>query len=132
MIEVLVTTVLVAVAISGVLQALGSVEAAQAKAQTVDRLMRLASEKMEDLKILADPADGGSSGDFSDRGYPNTTWSLTETTTSITNLDEVTITVTDGKDSQSLNSMVYVAPATSSSTANGTANSGSTGGGTTP
>ena len=123
MIEVLVTTVLVGVAVVGVMGGIRSVMVTQAKAQTADRLVQLAAEKMEDVKILADPEDGGTSGDFSDRGYPNITWALTETTTSITNLDEVTVTVTDGKESQALDTLLYIAPAagTTSVTGNGTA-----------
>jgi len=126
MIEVLVTCVLVTVAIAGVMGGVRSVEAAQAKAITADRLMRLASEKLEDAKILADPGDGGTSGDFSDRGYPDITWSLNEVSTSITNLDEVTITVTDGKESQSLDTMLYIVPAAGTTTSNGTGNATTT------
>jgi type II secretory pathway pseudopilin PulG len=126
MIEVLVTTVLVAVAIVGVMGGIRSVEATQAKANTADLLMRLAAEKLDDSKILADPADGGSSGDFSDRGYPNITWALTETSTSVTSLDEIVVTVTDGKESQSLDTMLYIVPAAGTTTSNGSGNATTT------
>ncbi len=129
MIEVLVTTVLVGIAVVGVMNGIRSVEATQSKAITADRLIRLAAEKLEDAKILADPADGGTSGDFSDRGYPNTTWELTETTTSVTNLDEITVKVTDGKESQSLDTLIYVAPATGTNTGTGNSAVSGTGGG---
>jgi prepilin-type N-terminal cleavage/methylation domain-containing protein len=116
LIEVLVTIVLVTVAIVGVLGGIRSVKAADVKAQTADLLQRLATEKITDLRLLQDPSTGGTTGDFTDRGYPDITWSLEETNTSVTNLNQVTLTVTQGTESQSITTLVYIAPQTTTTT----------------
>jgi type II secretion system protein I len=121
LIEVLVTTVIVAIAIVGVLGGIQSLTMADSKAQDAVLLQRLANEKLNDLRILQDPSTAGSSGDFSDRGYPDVTWSAEVDSTSTTNLDQVTITATRGKNDQSLTTMLYVAPQTTTATATGTA-----------
>ena len=86
-------------------------------------LQRLAAEKINDLKLLQDPGTGGTQGDFSDRGYPDVTWSLQETASSITNLTQITVTATRGADSQALTTLLYVPPQS------GTGTSGDSGAG---
>jgi prepilin-type N-terminal cleavage/methylation domain-containing protein len=122
LIEVLVATILLGVGIVGSLLAMRSVAKAQAAAQTADLLQRLAAEKLEDIKYLADPTQNGTSGDFSDRGYPEITWSLDDEASGVTNVDEDTVTVTSGKQSQSLETMIYLSQtATSTSNTTGSA-----------
>jgi hypothetical protein len=120
-----VTIVLMTVGIVGALGAIRSIEVTQAKAKTVDLLQQLASEKLNDLTTISDPSQYGSSGDFSDRGYPNTTWSLDVEPTSVTNLDEVTVTATKGGESEALATEMFVQSQTGTST---TSSSTSTGG----
>lgn len=128
MIEVLVTAVLVTVAVVGVLNGIRATQVTAARARDADVLQRLASEKLEDLKLLSDPSGDGARGDFSDRGYPDTTWTVNVQSTSVTNLDEVTVTALKGSDSQALTTLIYVPPLTGSTSAT----TGATTGGTTP
>jgi type II secretion system protein I len=116
LVEVLVTTVIVALALVGVLGAISSETKAEAYANDAILLQRLANEKLNDLRVLQDPSDDGGNGDFSDRGYPDVTWSADVETSSTENLDQVEVTATRGKSSQSITTLIYVIPATSTST----------------
>jgi len=117
LVEVLVTIVLVSVAIVGTMGALRSIQRGNASANTADLLQNLAQQKLNDLSTSATPAGNGSAGNFSDRGYPNITWSLEDNATSVTNLNLDTVTVTSGKDSESISTEIDVVPQTTSSTA---------------
>lgn len=116
LIEVLVTVVLVSVAIVGVFGGIRAIQNATAKAQTADLLQRLAAEKVSDLKLLSDPSVAGTEGDFTDRGYPDITWALQANAASITDLTQVTVTVTRGPESQAMSTLLFVRPQTSTST----------------
>jgi prepilin-type N-terminal cleavage/methylation domain-containing protein len=117
LVEVMVTTILLTIALVGTYQGIGAMDTARAYAVKADLLQRLAVEKLSDSELLQDPSANGSSGDFSDRGYPNITWTLTENTTNVTNLDEVSVTATQGKQSQLVTTQMYVAPVGTTGTA---------------
>jgi prepilin-type N-terminal cleavage/methylation domain-containing protein len=121
LVEVMVTAVLITVALVGLYQGISAMDNARAYAVKSDLLQRLAIEKLSDVSLLQDPSSNGGSGDFSDRGYPNITWSLTEASTNVTNLDDVSVTVTEGKQAQSVSTQMYVAPV---GTSTGAATSG--------
>ena len=108
MVEVLVTIVLVSVALVGVFGGLRSLQAADARARTADRLQRLAADKIADLRLLGDPAAGANSGDFRDEGYPDVTWTASVETTGAAGVDKVTVTATQGRASQALATLVFV------------------------
>jgi prepilin-type N-terminal cleavage/methylation domain-containing protein len=116
LIEVLVTVVLVAIGVIGALGAIGSIESGREKAKTVDLLQQLAVEKVHDLSTVVDPSTYGSSGDFSDRGYPEATWTLDVEPTSVSNLDEITVTATLGKESQTVETEIFVQTENTSTT----------------
>lgn len=119
LIEVLVTVVLVSVAVVGVLGGLRSIQAANARARSADLLQRLVSEKVGDIRLLADPGTGGNAGDFSDRGHGEISWTTRVEATGATNVDKVTVTATQGRASQALTTLVFVRP--SAATAGGPA-----------
>ena len=116
LVEVLVTAALVAVAVVAALGGIRSLEAADIKAHKAILLRRLAMEKVADLRILSDPSQAGGAGDFSDRGYDDITWSADIEPTSVSNLDQVTITATQGKDSQDVSTLIYVPASTNTTT----------------
>jgi prepilin-type N-terminal cleavage/methylation domain-containing protein len=122
--EVLVTLVLVSLALVGALGGIRAIKDADAKAQTADLLQRLAAEKINDLKLLQDPSTDGTDGDFSDRGYPDITWNLQETAAAVTNMVQITLTVTRGKDTQALTTLLYVVPQTGTTTSTTSATTG--------
>jgi hypothetical protein len=121
----MVTTVLMVVALVSIYKGIGAMDDARAYAIKADLLQRLALEKLQDSELLQDPSADGSNGDFSDRDYPNITWTLTENTTSVTNLDEISVTATEGKQTQTVTTQMYVQPASGTST---TGTTGATGG----
>lgn len=108
LIEVLVTVVLVSLAVVGVLGGIRSIQAAGARARTADLLQRLVAEKAGDLKLLADPGAGASAGDFTDRGHPDITWTVSTEATGTTSLDKVTVTATQGRQEQALTTLIFV------------------------
>jgi len=116
LVEVLVTTVIVAITLVGVLGAIRSQALVESSANDATLLQRLANEKLNDLRILQDPSTGGDSGDFSDRGYPDITWTADVEQSNTTNLDQVTVTATRGKASQAITTLIYVIPATGTTT----------------
>lgn len=121
LIEVMVTTVIVAIAIVGVLGAIGSEAKERAQANDAVLLQRLANEKLNDLRVLQDPSSTTGNGDYSDRAYPDITWTAEVETTNTNNLDQVTVTATKGKESQSVTTLIYVVPATTTTTTTGAA-----------
>ena len=112
LVEVLVTTVLVALAIVGVLTALRAVGVAETRVQTADLLQRLAAEKLNDLRLLPDPGQAAGGGDFSDRGYPDVTWKLAVEETDSDALVRVTVTASRAGASQDLTTLMYLRPST--------------------
>ena len=110
LIEVIVTTMLVAIAVVAALGGIRAMQVADGKARAADLLQRLASEKLQDVTNAEDPATYGSGGDFADRGYPDITWSLDVQASSATNVDEVTLTATQGQNAQSIIEYLYVQP----------------------
>jgi prepilin-type N-terminal cleavage/methylation domain-containing protein len=120
LVEVLVTLVLVTIGIIGSLNAIQAVEMTEDKAKTVDLLQQLAVEKINDLTTVTDPSTYGSSGDFSDRGYPNATWNLDVEPTSVANLDEVTVSAKLGQESQAVTTEIFVQTTTTSATTTST------------
>jgi len=114
LIEVVVTAMLVAIAVVASLGGIRAMQVADGKSRAADLLQRLAAEKMEDVVNTEDPSNSATSGDFADRGYPDITWSLEFQPSSATNVDEVTLTATQGKDSQAIIQYLYVQPAATS------------------
>lgn len=108
LVEVLITTMLVALAVVSVLTGIRAIEFTNARAQNADLLQRLAAEKMNDLRILPDPGDGASTGSFSDRGYGDATWAVTVSSTATTSVEQVTVTATRHAASQSLTTLMFV------------------------
>lgn len=107
LVEVLVTTMLVAIAVVSVLTGIRAIEFTNARAQNADLLQRLAAEKMNDLRIMPDPGDGASSGDFSDRGYGDITWAVTVSNTNTAGVEQVTVTASRDAASQSLTTLMF-------------------------
>ena len=110
LIEVLVTIVLVSVAVVGVLGGLRVIAAADAQTRSADLMQRLVAEKLGDMRLLSDPAAAGSTGDFSDRGYPEITWTAAVEATGAADVDKVTVTATGGRRSQAVSTLIFVRP----------------------
>lgn len=114
LIEMLVTTILVAVAIVGVLGAIRAISVADLRARDADLLQRLAVLKLNEFGPVTDPQTADNKGDFTDQGYPDVQWNLEVLPSGTENLDELTITVTRGDASQKLTGLLFVRPTTGS------------------
>lgn len=114
LIELLVTIMLVAVALVGVMGGLRALGQAELKARKADLLQRLAAQKMEEIGVVIDPRSGENGGDFSEQGYPDITWTMDVQPGTEADVDEVTVTATQGADSQSLTGLVFIRPVTGS------------------
>jgi prepilin-type N-terminal cleavage/methylation domain-containing protein len=132
LIEVLVTVLLVAIVLVGVMGGIRALGAADAKARDADLLQRLAARKWEELGTVDDPATAEDRGDFDDAGHPEIEWTLTVEPSAVENVDTVTVTArhTSSGAEQSLTGMVFVRPVAGGATGDG--NTGNTGGATTP
>jgi prepilin-type N-terminal cleavage/methylation domain-containing protein len=113
LVEMLVTIVLVSVALVAVFQGIARISATEAKARQADLLQRLAYQKISELGSVTDPRTSDSSGDFTDQGYPDVSWSIDVETTGTTTVQQVTVTATRGNDEQKLTGMIYLRPLTS-------------------
>jgi hypothetical protein len=107
----LITTVLLAVGVVAVFAGIRSLAIADSKARTADRLQRFAMQKINEIGTVIDPSTADMNGNFSDQGYPDTNWTADVATTNTTNIDKVTVTVTEGPEQQALSTMLYTAPA---------------------
>lgn len=121
LIEMLVAIVLVSIGVVAVFGGIRSMGAAQAKAQTADLLQRLAAQKLSEFESVTDPNSADSSGNFYDQGYPDVTWSMTLQQAEASNLDQITVTTTQGNISQSVNGLLFVRPTTATSSTGGSA-----------
>ena len=110
LIEVLVTIVLVSIAVVAVLGGLRVIAAADAQTRSADLMQRLVAEKLGDMRLLSDPAAAGSTGDFSDRGHPEITWTAAVEATGAADVDKVTVTATGDRRSQAVSTLIFVRP----------------------
>jgi prepilin-type N-terminal cleavage/methylation domain-containing protein len=114
LIELLVTIMLVAIALVGVMGGLRALSEADLKARKADLLQKLAAQKLEEIGVVIDPRSGENGGDFSEQGYPDITWTMDVQPGTEADVDQVTITATQGADSQSLTGLVFIRPTTGS------------------
>lgn len=112
LVEMLVTIVLVGLAMAGVFGGIRSLMAAEAKARDANLLQRLAADKLNEMGPVTDPRTADTSGDFTDSGYSDITWTMELETTSTLNVQQVTVTATRGNTSQTISSLVFLRPQT--------------------
>ncbi|WP_395146331.1 prepilin-type N-terminal cleavage/methylation domain-containing protein [Armatimonas sp.] len=121
LVEVLVTTALVGVALTGVLSALGRLSRTDSYARNAELLQRLAAQKLSALRVEGDLRTAETKGDFSAEGYPDAQWNLELQTTDDENVEEATITAVRGESEQALSELVFFRPETTTA---GTGTSG--------
>lgn len=102
LIEALVSVALVAIGISTVIGGFASLTIGQRRMRDSERMQNLALQKYDEL-VATDSLEATSlSGDFSDYGAEQFLWSADVETTSVENLNALTVTVTarDNTDSE--------------------------------
>lgn len=120
LVELLVTTFLIGLAVVGAMGGIRALKMADIKAKQVELVQRLAMQKLDEYESVTPVNTADSSGDFSDHGYPDVTYDMTMTPTSTANIDIVEVTAKQGTVSQSLTELFYIRPTTSASPTSGT------------
>lgn len=113
------TTVIVGMALVGVMGGIRALSQADIKAQKVQVLQRLAMQKMNELGSTVDVSTADTSGDFSDYGYQDISWQAQVQTSSVDNVDIVKVTATQANLSQSLSGLYYIRPTTTTTGSTG-------------
>jgi prepilin-type N-terminal cleavage/methylation domain-containing protein len=116
LLEVLVATALAGVTLVAVEGAIHSISKAQVKAESIELLQRLAADKLSEYGGVVVTGTTGDNGDFTDRGYPKITWALELESASADYVDLATVTVTNDKEKQSLSELIFVRPASTTTT----------------
>jgi prepilin-type N-terminal cleavage/methylation domain-containing protein len=119
LVEVLVTTVLVSVAVVAVFGALRSLTRSEIRAREAELLQKLAVQKLSELGTVTDPKTSDNKGDFSEQGYADASWTLTIEPGRATDIDQATVTATRGDVEQTLVGLIFVRPTTTTANATG-------------
>jgi prepilin-type N-terminal cleavage/methylation domain-containing protein len=135
LIESLAAAALMAVGITASMSALGAVAKEEARAREVDFVQRLARAKYDELVSTNQQTIASQSGDFSDRNIQGYTWNLDVESSTVNNLDTVTVTVQkqnggSGDPEGIVEKLIYISPSTTSTTTTGTGIGTGTGTGT--
>ena len=110
LVEILVTTLFVAIAITGVMGGMSSLSKADMRAHKAELLQRLAAQKLKEIQTVTPVTTASTSGDFQELGYPDALWSLGVVSSGVTNVYSATVTASQSGESQSLTVLVYVPP----------------------
>jgi Tfp pilus assembly protein PilV len=119
LIEALVSVVLAGTGIVATMGGLSAIAKAESDAEDREYMQRLAIHEWDELNSNAE-LDTASNGDFQDIGVTGYTWTTVVESTTVTNLDHVTLTVAhedDDTDSVQIDSVIYVPPTTTTTTA---------------
>ena len=110
LVEMLVTILLVGLALAGVFGGIRSLTVAEVRAREADLLQRLCAQKLSEMGTVTDPRTAETSGDFSDEGYANVTWTVEVEPSGSLNVDQVIVTATRNDETQTLTGLVFVRP----------------------
>jgi hypothetical protein len=117
-----VAILLVGISMAGVFGGLRALGKADSYARDAELLSRLAAQKIAELESVGDPRVSDESGDFSEQGYPDITWTMTlEQEADETNLDRVSVTAERVGQSQTITTLIFSRPeSTTAATAGAT------------
>ncbi|MBS1718355.1 MAG: prepilin-type N-terminal cleavage/methylation domain-containing protein [Armatimonadetes bacterium] len=123
-VEVVMAILLLSVGLVGVVGAFGKLAASEIHTHEKEQMTRLAVQKLEELLATGQLTGQNVNGDFSDIGDTTHTWTASDTTTSTTDLNMATITVSRSDDPSGATAQVslphYVPPTTVTTTSGGT------------
>jgi hypothetical protein len=98
------------------MQALASLQKTNINAVHSERLLRLATNKIEEIGVTTPVNEAPADGNFADDGAPDASYTLTVQPGSVDGTYVVTITATDLVAKQSLSTVVYDASSTTTGT----------------
>ena len=111
----LVAVILCGVGVVAAMQALASLQKTNINAVHAERLLRLATNKIEEIGVTSSITETPTDGDFSDDGAPDATYNIDIQAGSVDGTYVVTITATDQVTQQSLSTVLFDATTTSTS-----------------
>ncbi len=116
LVEALVAVVLCGVGVVAAMQALSSLQKTNINAVHAERLLRLATNKVEEIGVTSPITETPTDGDFSEDGAPDATYSVDIQAGTVDGTYVVTITASDQVTQQSLSTVLF--DATSTTTTN--------------
>ena len=121
LIEAMAAVVLLGIGIAGAMGAIATITRNESAARQTERMQSMAQAKLAEL-VATGQATTSTNGDFAEEGQPDYTWNLETGTSGITDLNTVSLTVQQGDSTQSarLDTLVYVPPVATGTTAAGT------------
>lgn len=115
LVEALVAVILCGVGVVAAMQALASLQKTNINAVHAERLLRLATNKIEEIGVTSPITETPTDGDFTDDGAPDATYNIDIQVGSVDGTYVVTITATDQVTQQSLSTVLFDATTTSTS-----------------
>lgn len=112
LVEALVAVILCGVGVVAAMQALASLQKTNVKATHSERLLRLATNKIEEIGITASINETPTDGNFSDDGAPDATYTISIQPGTVQGTFTVTITASDQVTQQSLSTVLFDSTAT--------------------
>jgi hypothetical protein len=109
----MVAVILCGVGVVAAMQALASLQKTNINAVHSERLLRLASNKIEEIGVTSPVTETPTDGDFSDDGAPDASYNIDVQPGTIDGTYVVTITASDAVSQQSLSTVIFDASSTS-------------------
>jgi type II secretory pathway pseudopilin PulG len=113
LVEAMVAVILCGVGVVAAMQALASLQKTNINAVHSERLLRLASNKIEEIGVTSPVTETPTDGDFSDDGAPDASYKIDVQPGTIDGTYVVTITASDAVSQQSLSTVIFDASSTS-------------------
>ena len=115
LVEALVAVILCGVGVVAAMQALASLQKTNINAVHAERLLRLATNKIEEIGVTTPITETPTDGDFTEDGAPDATYNIDIQVGSVDGTYVVTITATDQVTQQSLSTVLFDVTTTSTS-----------------
>ena len=115
LVEAMVAVILCGVGVVAAMQAMASLQKTNINAVHSERLLRLATNKIEEIGVTAPVTETPTDGTFADDGAPDASYTVDVQAGTVDGTYVVTITATDQVAQQSLSTVVYDATSTTTS-----------------
>jgi type II secretory pathway pseudopilin PulG len=112
LVEAMVAVILCGVGVVAAMQALASLQKTNINAVHAERLLRLATNKIEEIGVTSPITETPTDGDFAEDGAPDASYSVDVQPGTVDGTFVVTITATDQVTQQSLSTVVFDATST--------------------
>lgn len=113
LVEALVAVILCGVGVVAAMQALASLQKTNISAVHAERLLRLATNKIEEIGVTSPITETPTDGDFTEDGAPDATYNIDIQAGTVDGTYVVTITATDQVTQQSLSTVLFDVTTTS-------------------